>query len=203
MTLDRWLALMTQYQLEENKSEYKYLLKKHNERHRAYHDVTHVQDCLDKLDSLGEIEHRKDIEMAFWYHDVIYNPYGKDNELKSAEKAIKFLESNFVNQTETDRVKDLITATIHKEAPKNIEEAYIMDIDISILGSEEPLYQKYTQQIRKEYKLVPSFIYRKNRLKIMKMFLDRDQLYFTDHFKLIYEDKARLNIQREINSLKR
>ena len=198
MDIDRWINLMKVYNLGENKSEYQYILKKHSEQHRAYHNVTHIQDCLTKLYSLGEIEHKNDIELAFWYHDLIYNPYGKDNELKSAQQAVKFLKSKGLEQSIINKIETLIMATIHTEAPQNIEEAYIMDIDISILGSDEKEYENYTKKIRREYKLVPEFLYRKGRLKIMKMFLKRDQLYFTDHFRYIYEERARFNIRREL-----
>ena len=60
----------------------------YQEKHRAYHNLEHVNDCLNQLDNFeSEITDKHIIEMAIWYHDIIYNPYGKNNELKSAEEA--------------------------------------------------------------------------------------------------------------------
>ena len=93
-------------------------------------------------------------------------------------------------------------ATLHNQPPGNEEEAFMMDIDISILGATNEIYTSYTQNIRQEYKWVPWFLYKKKRIEILEMFLKRDTLYFTDYFKSKLESKARRNIQNEISQLK-
>ena len=203
MTKSKWEALMLQFQFGKNEAAYDYLYKKYGEPNRAYHNLNHINDCLTKLDTLGPIEHKAEIEMAFWFHDVIYDPYRKDNELKSAEIAKAFLEKQDTDESVVSKVYELIMATNHKEIPKNKSEAYIMDIDISILGADFESYQTYCDNIRKEYKMVPNFIYKKNRIKIMEMFLNRKQLYYTNQFKEQYEVQARANIKNEIAMLKK
>jgi Uncharacterized protein conserved in bacteria len=194
---------MIKFQFDKNEAEFDCISKMYNEPNRAYHNLNHVNDCLNKLDSLEAIENKIEIEMAFWFHDVIYDPYRKDNELKSAEKAKAFLIKQETDDFAISFVYDLIMATIHKEAPKNESEAYIMDIDISILGSDPTSYQSYCDNIRKEYKMVPGFIYKKNRIKIMEMFLNRKQLYYTSPFKDKYEEQARTNIKNELANLRK
>ena len=76
-----------------------------------------------------------------------------------------------------------------------------MDIDISILGSEESRYEVYCEKIRKEYKWVPGIIYRRKRKEILQRFLQRDRLYFTDFYYSRLEEKARMNIAKEIDRL--
>ncbi len=200
--LNKWLDLMSRFGLERNESELDGILTMHSESHRAYHNMDHVRDCLSKLDSLVELNVKDDIEMAFWYHDIIYNPYGKNNELKSAIRAKEFLLNQRVEQQRVDNICNLIIATMHTQVPENVEQEFIMDIDISILGSTAIEYESYTKSIRKEYKFVPWFLYRKSRLRIMESFLKRENLYFSEYYRSKYESNARRNIAREIDQLK-
>jgi len=171
-----WLELMNSFDFDENIESFEYLIKKYSEKHRFYHNVDHIEDCLNKLNSTG-IRNRE-IELAIWYHDIVYNSYGKDNELKSAEEMK------------------------HDEKPTTDDEKLIIDIDISILGRSKEEYLKYTESIRKEYKLIPFFYYKKKRREIMSKFLENDRLYHTEYFCKKYETQARLNIKEEIETLK-
>ncbi len=202
MLKNRWKNLMESFQFNENKSELSMIINMYQEKHRAYHNLDHVEGCLKQLDRYkDEINDRNIIELAIWYHDIIYNPYKKDNELKSAESSSEFLLKQNANDHLIQKVYDLILSTIHVEKPKNQLEAIIMDIDITILGSSEKVYEEYCAEIRKEYKWVPSIIYRKKRKEIMTRFLERKQLYFTDYFYSSLENQARFNISQEIQRL--
>ncbi len=204
MSSEKWNSLMHHFQFKENHKELDYLTKMYNGTDRAYHNLNHINDCLNKLDQLNEvtpIENKPEIALAFWFHDVIYDPFRKDNELKSAERAKSFLEKQGADFNTIEFVYDLILATIHKEQPKNISESYVMDIDISILGSDPKTYQTYCNDIRKEYKMVPGILYKRNRAKIMKSFLNRTALYYTAYYREKYEAKARTNIANEISNL--
>lgn len=198
----KWIALMNAFGFHKNESEFEMIQKYHNESHRKYHNTVHIADCLDKCALNEETKQNHVLHLAFWYHDVIYNPLKKDNELKSAEMAVRFLKKQDASQELITNVNSLIMATLHNRPPKNEMEAYIMDIDISILGSSSEDYSTYTENIRKEYKWVPWFLYKKKRMEILEMFLKRDTLYFTEYFKCNFEDKARKNIKNEINKLK-
>lgn len=205
MTNTNWTTLMTHFQFQENLEELEYLTTMYSKPNRAYHNLNHIIDCLQKLNRLNDsqpIEYKPEIELAFWFHDVIYDPYLKDNELKSAESAKLFLEKQKTNNSTLYFIYDLIMATIHKIPPKNESEAIMMDIDISILGSSPTIYKTYCDNIRKEYKMVPNFLYKRNRIKILEMFLNRKELYYTTNFKNQYETQARINIKNEIATLK-
>jgi len=202
MLENRWKNLMKSFRFKENESALSILIKKYQQKHRAYHNLDHVVDCLHQLDRYkDEIDDIKIIELAIWYHDIIYNPYKKDNEQKSAEASSEFLLRQNANSQLIQKVYDLILSTIHIKPPKNKSEAIIMDIDITILGSSEERYGEYCAKIRKEYKWVPNIIYRKKRKEIMTRFLDRKQLYFTDYFYSSLEKRARFNISQEIQRL--
>ena len=56
---------------------------------RAYHNLAHVEDCLDKLarvEGLSAAE-REILTEAIWWHDVVYDPTRSDNEEFSARLA--------------------------------------------------------------------------------------------------------------------
>lgn len=199
VSIEHWNNLMNDLMLEENKTAYNFIIKKYSEKHRAYHNLQHIEDCLLQLDEQDlKEEDRKVLELAFWYHDVIYDPYSKENELKSAEAARDFLVGKINETNLVDRVYDLIMITRHNEEPANASEAMIMDIDISILGRSEAEYLAYTKAIRREYKMIPYFYYKRKRKEILKGFLKRERLYFTQPFYEQLEEQARRNIEKEI-----
>lgn len=201
MNLERWISLMKAFGFAENKETFSTINKHYSEKHRAYHNVEHISDCLNKLDLITEqIPLRKEIELALWFHDIIYNPYGKENELKSAKIALDFLQKQGSSEELKSMIYNLIMITVHNKEPLNDEEKIIMDIDISILGSEYNEYLKYSKKIRKEYKMVPIILYRKKRKEILSNFLKKDKLYYSDYF-CDLEKNARNNLKQEIFEL--
>ena len=202
MLLTRWSNLMVRMGFPENRETYDRLVQHYSDKNRAYHNLKHIEECLALLDAFAPKGLNVDvIEMAIWFHDIIYNPYGKENEKKSAIKAQQFLEENSADNDLIEEVYQLIMSTLHKDTPKNQNEELIMDIDIAILGKDESAYQSYTEKIRKEYKLVPWPLYKKKRKEILMNFLNRDYIYQTPYFRDKFEKKARLNIQKEIEQL--
>ncbi|MEL6918811.1 MAG: hypothetical protein AAFO99_13900 [Bacteroidota bacterium] len=198
MNLARWKQLMEDFGFSENRDTYHLLMEYYSEKHRAYHNIEHIEDCLTQLDAIvEEIPWRKEIELALWFHDAIYNPYGKDNELKSAQLAMEFLKQQNGNAQLESILFNLIMATLHKEEPTNLAEKIMMDIDISILGTDYPTYRDYAKKIRREYRLVPGILYRKKRKEILCNFLERQPLYYSKYFKRL-ETRARENLRREI-----
>lgn len=202
MTQERWLRLMDEYGFEPNDKAFARLVEQYGERHRAYHNTAHILDCLNQLDlSPVPASDRKEVELAIWFHDVIYDPYGKENEHKSAREAELFIFDNVADDELGKRISTLIMATLHQAPPINSAESWIMDIDISILGRDEASYQHYAEQVKQEYRFVPGFLYRKKRVEILRAFLQRPTLYFTPHYQSSHEAQARKNIQAEIERL--
>jgi predicted metal-dependent HD superfamily phosphohydrolase len=100
-------------------------------------------------------------------------------------------------------IKNLIISTKSQKVilNENLDNSYLLDIDLSILGSDWSSYQKYILNIRKEYAVYPNFIYKKGRKKVLQNFLDRETLYFTESFQSKFETQARQNILKEIELL--
>ena len=197
-----WFDLMHSFGFADNEAEFYMIEKFYQEKHRKYHNLDHIKDCLEKCRLNEASKSNRVLHLAFWYHDLIYKPFKKDNEQASADLAIRFIKKQTDDVQLANRIEGLIMATLHNRTPDTIEEAYMMDIDLSILGSNKEKYIAYTQNIRKEYSVVPWLLYKKKRVEILEMFLSKDELYYTDYFKTEFENKARHNIQNEIQQLK-
>ena len=201
---NRWIILCQALNITPNKTEYQKLLKAYQESHRAYHTQQHLCECLEKLDwakANGLTENSYLVELALWYHDAIYQPKAKDNELRSAEWASRFLRELGVDVEVCDYVFSLIMATSHREVQTTSLHQLVVDIDLSILGSEEKRFQEYERQIRQEYHWLPWSLYKEKRIAILNNFLSLPQIYNTDLFHTKYEQKARNNIKQSIIKL--
>ncbi len=199
MTYENWQALMQAFGFSENVSTYDVLKAAHAEPHRYYHTSSHISACLRHLHSVrGEVDDWKSIALAFWFHDAIYKPFSATNERDSTDWAIEFLEGNNASAKDINKIEDLIMATCHDAKTTEKDAQILVDIDLSILGAMPEIYDVYERNIRKEYRRVPKFIYRKKRKEILQGFLDRSKVYGTDHFSRLWEAQARENLARAI-----
>ena len=77
----------------------------------------------------------------------------------------------------------------------------MLDIDLSILGANEHIYAQFEKDVRKEYKRVPSFIFKKKRKAVLQSFLNRSKLYQTEYFSVRLEAQAKTNLAWAIGEL--
>ena len=113
------------------------------------------------------------IELALWFHDVMYDPKQKDNEIQSAHLAKTLLRQLGLNDELIDHVADFILMTRHQSGTFPSDGQLLLDIDLSILGSSELHYTQYATAIRKEFHWVSDADYRFGRSQFLKTFLDR------------------------------
>jgi predicted metal-dependent HD superfamily phosphohydrolase len=169
---------------------------------RHYHDLQHIAHCLAELDRVRDRARQADaVELAIWYHDVVYDTRAGDNEAESAELAAAALASAGVASTVISTVHDLILATRHTCEPQSEDEALLMDIDLAILGSPDELFDRYESAIRQEYAWVPEPLFRSKRAAILRGFLARPTLFHTPDFRERLEQKARANLARSVARL--
>lgn len=180
------------------------LHKKYTHKNRHYHNLSHIENMLLQAENMKSyIEEFSTLLYAIWFHDIIYKSTKKDNEEKSALFAQKSLKKlNFI-ENKIGNVEKLIISTKKHQIilDKNSDNAYLLDFDLSILGKDWETYKNYTQQIRQEYKIYPDFLYNPGRKKVLLHFLERETLYFTESYKTQFENKARENIKRELETL--
>jgi predicted metal-dependent HD superfamily phosphohydrolase len=175
----------------------------YSEGGRAYHNLSHIQSLLALSETLlDEIQNQDALYFAIWFHDVVYDTQRPDNEEKSAEFAADALARLGVPEPTVAVVREMILATKHHRGEDfSWDMKAFLDLDTSILGAPEEIYQEYNRAIRKEYSWVPDVLYREGRTKVLNDFLRRDRIYHTEEIRAKYETQARHNIAEEIREL--
>lgn len=178
------------------------------ESNRCYHTLEHIDHCLYEWDWFRGNLHKDSsdaIELAIWFHDIVYNTKASNNEEESAKLARNAIGVlGLADPLLSGKVVRLINCTKHTVQDVQIteEEDLFLDIDLSILGAEPLVFDKYEANIRKEYEWVPLEIYCTKRVEILQSFLDRTFIFKTNAMRYSYEKTARENISRSIEDLK-
>jgi predicted metal-dependent HD superfamily phosphohydrolase len=203
----RWNQLAKAYNIPKSKAEniFDQIRFEYSDWNRAYHNLSHLWSLLQLRAQYAEqLENPMLIDFAIFFHDLIYNAKRKDNELKSADMA-KTLVARYLPKEEMQFVYDLIMSTAgHKpKIEDSSDQLWFLDFDLAVLAAEKETYKAYAEGIKEEYKTWYSFlVYNSGRKDVLKTFLKRKRLYFTEEFYGNYEEKARANIEWEIQDLK-
>jgi predicted metal-dependent HD superfamily phosphohydrolase len=181
------------------------LLRSHyTDKRRAYHNLKHIESCLDELKNVrGRCDNVDAVEFALWFHDVVYDSHAKDNEGQSAALALRVAKDLKLSKSFCRRVEELILSTKHAAIPDGADAQIMVDIDLSILGQSEAVFDKYERNIRREYTWVPESQFRSGRVAILKGFLARPHIFSTEYFREKYEQNARANLARSLAKLAR
>jgi predicted metal-dependent HD superfamily phosphohydrolase len=179
------------------------ILIRYGEDGRHYHTLDHVIQVLDAIAELRPLaQDYTAVQLAAWFHDIIYNPQMADNEAQSAAYAESVLMELSVPAETIRKVSQMIRATADHTNPANDPDTTILlDADLAILGSNEAGYLVYSQAIRREYAHVPEAAYRNGRIAALNRFLKRPRIYHTPLLYERLEAQARANMMREIGRL--
>ena len=176
------------------------LEKAYSKKSRHYHNLTHLKQMIASFETYrDQLQNPNEILFAIFYHDFIYSASKKDNELKSAEYALAVLPENV--DLNKQLVFDAICATQQHQQNEIEDINWLIDFDLKILAKDWEDYKIYFEQIRKEYRIYPDFLYKPGRAKALKHFLENEFIFQTDEFRGLYEEKARTNIEKEIELL--
>lgn len=243
--------------------------KLYAEPHRAYHNMTHVQDVIASLDflldgrdvSIGALTTNEEsvLILAAFFHDVVYNPKSSTNEKDSADLFLQFAteltktifsptpkqQEEGISGDDNDgqaytqqyvrnckmvtQIEECIIATAtHISSAESAHEmqnhtlATFLDADMSILGKDVDVYDKYAGCIRREYEFVEREMYCEKRADILESFLPliveaeantssksaipvkrHAFIYATEKARQQWEEQARKNLKNEIEMLRR
>jgi predicted metal-dependent HD superfamily phosphohydrolase len=170
---------------------------------RYYHTLKHIHHVLSTIEILQA--HSKDlaaVQLAAWFHDVVYDTQAQDNEERSADYASQLLSSLGIPNSNIATVTRLVLNTKHHQAAvDDYDSQVLLDADLAILAANSVQYQEYANAIRLEYNYVPEAQYIAGRRRILEQFLQKKRIYFTTLMFEVAEQSARENIQGEIQSL--
>lgn len=176
----------------------------HSEKSRYYHNLNHLFFMLKKLKDIKHlIVDYNAIRFSIWYHDIVYNSSKQNNEEKSAELAVLRLRNLGLDGDFIEKVQAFICSTKKHEVIRleNEDNAYLLDLDLAILGVDEKSYEVYFKSIRKEYSIYPDFLYNRGRKKVLLHFLDKDAIFLTEYFSKQFQEQAICNIKNELSLL--
>jgi predicted metal-dependent HD superfamily phosphohydrolase len=140
------------------------------------------------------------------FHDAVYDSRRNDNEEQSAALAREML-SGIVPPEQLDFIVAGIIATKRHLIPDGLSPgqrgdiAFLLDADLSILGTEASEFDAFDAAVRKEYDWVTDGEWRVGRAAVMRSFSQRRAIYLTSEFRTAYEDQARRNIARLLQAL--
>lgn len=181
---------------------------------RPYHNIVHLNDVLEKLDwartvlgNDGTVSHLSiedctrlfmRIELALFYHDVIYDAKAKDNEEKSRTVFLEHAKNFGMDEADSTAIARLIDITAKHTQASALDEQILCDCDLAILGADRDTFARYDRNIRTEYAHIPAAIWDVRRPGVLKHFLDQPRLYKTDAFHKRYDASARANLRGAI-----
>lgn len=195
-------------------SEIWHIIESHySEPHRFYHTLKHVDDMLRQRVEFGHLFSDKiTVDLAIFFHDVIYNPASKSNEEDSAALFVDlFSKHGHSDIVDVEKVVAFIIATkahrVHMSRDDDLK--LFVDIDMSILGSDRDKYAMYAANIRKEYRHIEHHEYCSGRAAFLQLTLaltdsevgDQLPIFASSYYFDKLESQARDNLAWEYDLL--
>ncbi|MCD4656590.1 MAG: hypothetical protein K8S87_03500, partial [Planctomycetes bacterium] len=169
---------------------------------RAYHNIRHLKKCFEEFDSVREMISNQDIvELSIFFHDVIYIPESQENESQSAEYLKHVLRELYFNDEFIEKAMSYIMYTKHDKMPEDADGKMLVDIDLSVFASDVDEFAEYEKSIREEYQDFDDKRYLTGRIRVIEKFLNRENVYYSKHFRQKYEKHARRNLSRLLEQL--
>ncbi|MCC5623654.1 hypothetical protein [Nostoc sp. CHAB 5715] len=170
---------------------------------RYYHTLKHIDRVLSIIQILqGYTSNLAAVQLAAWFHDVVYDTQAQDNEQRSADYAFDLLSNLGIPESTITIVTRLILNTKdHQAAVDDYDSQVLLDADLAILATNQVHYGEYAYAIRQEYSWMAEADYITGRQQVLERFLQRSHIYFTPLMSEFAEPCARGNIQGEIQSL--
>jgi predicted metal-dependent HD superfamily phosphohydrolase len=179
------------------------LVAAYSERHRHYHTLQHLRECMAQFEAASMLARRPaEVELALWFHDAVYDPQRKDNEERSAQWARSSVLAAGCEPAIAQRVAALVLATkSHVATGDDPDAALLLDVDLAILAAAPGRFAEYERQVRLEYAHVPEQDFSAGRARVLQGFLARPRIYCTDAFHDALEARARANLQASLSSM--
>jgi predicted metal-dependent HD superfamily phosphohydrolase len=194
-----WFELHRHYHFSEPQKIFNKLIAAYSEKQRAYHTLQHLYECLVLLDLIrADLNDAYAAALALWFHDAVYDPQAKDNELKSAELLDQYLSQDLSIDI-VQKSKRWILATQMHKATDELDLQFLLDIDLAILAASPEHFAEYEQQIQQEYAWVDPDVYSIKRKEVLTHFYQAEPLYQTEYFQHSFEQRAKGSLKQILN----
>lgn len=182
---------------------YSDLLEKYSGGERHYHDIRHIHRMLQAVsDEKLALKDRASVVMMILWHDIVYDTKRGDNEQLSANAFESWAIQNGVAKERVQKIVSGILATDgHGVAGLDRDSQIFLDLDLAILASDAPRYDRYSKGIRKEYEWVPLRKYCLKRSELLIKMANRESLYSYPELLGISTEDAKRNLLREAKEL--
>lgn len=177
----------------------------YKEPHRKYHNTSHIEFLLLWIPVFAEHyrlpeEEVKALELAAWYHDVIYDPASSTNEEDSADLFWVHAMKGDIENSYKGTIGAIIRDTETHREPSSWLSAIFLDLDLAGLGTAD--YAKNAFNIRAEYSHLSDFEWLVGRINFLEDFLyARRCTYHTSLGFSLWNKKATRNMSRELVAL--
>ncbi|HKJ55062.1 MAG TPA: hypothetical protein VJ978_03670 [Nitriliruptoraceae bacterium] len=179
-------------------------LDAYREGHRRYHTTQHLREMVVEVARLeGAVPPA--FAGAIIIHDVVYDPERDDNELASADRARVDLDGLVAEELVATVVRLVLLTAEHEVDDDDALGALVVDADLWILASPPPRYDRYVQDVRREYAHLDEATWRQGRAEVLRHLRAR----MDAHGFLVGERPDRqartrqavVNIERELHAL--
>jgi predicted metal-dependent HD superfamily phosphohydrolase len=172
------------------------------EPHRRYHTPEHIEHCLAQFDAgCSAMDNADAVELAVWYHDVVYDIGSADNEARSAQLFARQAQGDLSAEL-IRTVVDLIMVTMHLEkSPETADQAYLVDIDLSSFGLPWERFLRDSVAVRDEFPNLSDEVFYPQQHIFLGALLKREHFCFTELYRQRHELQARENITLYLQNL--
>lgn len=167
------------------------------EPHRTYHSTSHLAHGLDVLERFGPaFGDTRTVELAWFFHDAVYDPTASDNEERSAGLLLEFGVESALPEKVAARAAALVRSTAHLSgASLDGRDADLLhDVDLSILGSGTTRFLDYERGVRAEYAHVNDGPFALGRGAFLSRWLASERLFRSAEFHAAFDAPARANL---------
>lgn len=203
---ERWLPFVEAPHVEWT---WKMIETLYSEPHRVYHNLGHIEACFKLLDQLRQSGDARiapspyaaqAVELAIFFHDIVYVPGDKRNEALSADLLRSLTHISNTNQEDRAAVAILATKS-HETIADDAVARLVIDLDLSILGSSDGEYMRFLAGVRREYAHVSDDAWRLGRSDFLTKMLQRKVIFQNPWAIKAFEDNARENMKLELAEL--
>lgn len=189
-----WGRCLLDSAIDESATIHQNLIESYSEPQRFYHTLAHIEHCLSLFDKIrSKVQNPDALELAIWYHDVVYLPGAIDNEQLSADQFMATSDGVFDDKLRGTIYRHIM-ATVHDGAEvKDSDTHYMLDIDLSSFGLAWPEFIRDSDNLRLEMKQQPDDVFYQKQAAFQDKLFGQPRFFKSDYFYDKYEGQARQN----------